>query len=112
MQDDFDGTTYEPARDHDRLAAQWLAVFNLMRDAEWRTLDQIAHETGYPEASISARLRDFRKDKFGGHTVTRRYFGFGLFEYQLIVRTNAADRSGADAVPGVCGAEPEGERTV
>jgi len=38
------------------------------------------------EGGVSARLRDFRKEKFGSHTVNRRRkAGGGTFEYQLIV---------------------------
>lgn len=85
----FDGDTYEPTHDHARLRGQLLIVFNLMSDQEWRTLNEIVEKTGFPEQSISSRLRDLRKEKFGGHTVERRPRGerdFGLFEYRLLVR--------------------------
>jgi len=82
----FDGATYEPERDQTRLAVQQLAVFNAMKDGAWRTLARIHAMTGAPEASISARLRDCRKARNGGHTVERRYVERGLFEYRLIVR--------------------------
>jgi hypothetical protein len=57
-----------------------------MRDGRWYTLAAIAKALGYPEASISARLRDLRKPRFGAHTVNRRYVERGLFEYQVIER--------------------------
>ena len=81
----FDGETIEPARDHDRLRAQLHRVLNAVSDHEWRTLHQISAITGDPEASVSARLRDLRKDKFGGYTIERRPVkdGNGLFEYRL-----------------------------
>jgi hypothetical protein len=41
--------------------------------------------TGFPEASISARLRDFRKEQFGKHVVERRRRSQGQWEYRLIV---------------------------
>jgi len=79
----FDGATIEPARDHDRLRAQLHRVLNAVSDHEWRTLHQISAITGDPEASVSARLRDLRKDKFGGYTIERQYAGEGLWEYRL-----------------------------
>jgi len=81
----FGGTTYNAARDGARLFAQFTDVFELMRDGVWRTLGEIETQTGHPQASISARLRDFRKKKFGGHTVNRQYLGQGLFRYQLVM---------------------------
>lgn len=73
--------------DHARIARQRRAVFLLMRDAVWRTLAHISESTAFPEASVSARLRDFRKEKYGGHTVDRRRVrpGSGLWEYRLLV---------------------------
>ncbi len=59
-----------------------------MQDQGWRTLFEIRVVTGDPEASISARLRDFRKDDFGAHKMTgRRRKDFGnLWEFQVILR--------------------------
>ncbi|HXA85764.1 MAG TPA: hypothetical protein VNZ47_11850 [Candidatus Dormibacteraeota bacterium] len=85
-----DGKTYEPQRDKARLNYQQALVFNAMRDGVWRTLARIHKMTGAPEASISARLRDARKEKFGGHRVERRYVERGLFEYRLIVNEKGA----------------------
>lgn len=73
-------------RDQARLAFQSGIVFGLMKDGEWRTLADIAESTGFPEASISARLRDFRKERFGGHLVHRRRRSPGQFEYRLVVK--------------------------
>ena len=81
---DFDGKTYEPKLDHARLGAQLLAVKMLMADGAWRTAADLEAATGYNWASISARLRDLRKPKFGGHTVERRRVIGGLFEYRLL----------------------------
>ena len=79
----FDGETYDADRDHDRLGRQLRDVRDLMSDGEWRTLMDIEYRLGYPEASISARLRDLRKPRFGGYTVERRYAGGGLWKYRL-----------------------------
>src|SRR4029077_9710255 len=62
-----DGATYEPEFDEERLRGQWRRVFWAMRDGGWRTLAEVSRVTGDPEASISARLRDFRKARFGAH---------------------------------------------
>ena len=79
-----DGATFDPYRDEERLNRQMRRVFAVMRDDRWRTLKEIADRTGDPEASISARLRDFRKPKFGGLVMNRRYLSAGLYEYQLL----------------------------
>lgn len=82
----FGGRTYNESRDGERLRAQFNRVWKLMHDGTWRTLEGIARETGDPTTSVSARLRDFRKDKFGGHTVEREYMHDGLWKYRLRVR--------------------------
>jgi len=81
----FDGATYDHERDHDRLTAQLDAVRMFMWDSDWHTLDQIATAVGHPPASVSARLRDLRKSKFGGFIVDRQYVERGLFQYRLRV---------------------------
>jgi len=79
----FDGSTYDENRDGTRLRVQLESVWTLMKDSNWRTLFDISAHTGHPEASVSARLRDFRKKKFGGHTVERAYVSKGLWMYRL-----------------------------
>ena len=74
--------------DKSRLTKQGKRVWVCMKDNKWRTLDDISNETGDPHASILARLRDLRKERFGSHTINRRSRGDrkrGLFEYQLII---------------------------
>lgn len=80
----FDGKTYDPARDGMRLGAQLLRVWALMSDGKWRTLAEISINTGDPQASVSARLRDIRKPKFGGHAVEVIHLGRGLYQYRLV----------------------------
>jgi hypothetical protein len=69
-----------------RLNTQRQHVLEVVDNGEWWTLAEIADETGYPEASISARLRDFRKARYGGFTVLReRMPGTnGLHQYKLL----------------------------
>jgi hypothetical protein len=82
----FDGETYDPELDKARLGVQVRAVRALMLDGEWRTLAEIAGLVHAPEASVSARLRDLRKPRFGAMTVERRRRGEGqrgLWEYRV-----------------------------
>lgn len=78
----FDGETYLEERDHDRLATMFGRVQVVMSDLDWHTLAELARRTGGSEAAVSARLRDLRKPRFGGHTVERRYVADGLWEYR------------------------------
>ena len=78
----FDGRTYNAGRDGSRLQAQLRAVRAFVSDGEWHTLSEISASTGHPEASVSARLRDLRKPKWGGYDVQRKYLGNGLHTYR------------------------------
>ncbi len=81
---DFDGETYDRALDHKRLTGQLGKVYDAMSDHGWYTLAQLRRKTDAPEASISARMRDLRKKKFGGHTVSSiRLSTNGLWWYKL-----------------------------
>jgi hypothetical protein len=62
---------------------QLAKVRDLMLDGQWRSLIEIAAATDAPQASISARLRDLRKVKFGSYTVERRLLTPGLYEYRV-----------------------------
>ena len=82
---DFDGETYEPAKDKARLTAQYKQVFDTMLDGKFRSLAELEALTKAPQASISARLRDMRKERNGSHTVVRRRAEDGTYyKYQLI----------------------------
>jgi len=88
----FDGNTYDANRDQDRLENQLDATFNIMNDGRWRTIPELTALVSLrirrevTTQSVSARLRDFRKEKFGGHRVDRESLGGGVFQYRLIVR--------------------------
>jgi hypothetical protein len=82
----FDGASFDPAADGARLNRQLRAVFDAMRDGHWHTPEEIATKTGVGWASASARLRDLRKQKFGGFQIDRQRTGDaakGLFRYRL-----------------------------
>jgi hypothetical protein len=69
-----------------------------MKDGRPRTLSDIRKELYRrfdilaPMQSISARLRDMRKTRFGGHIVERDYIEKGLFQYQLVTRKRRGRR--------------------
>lgn len=86
----FDGATYDQAKDEARLTGQALRTFELMADGKARTLREIAAAVGCSEASASARLRDFRKRRFGRHEVTRERVSAGLYRYALKVSRRLA----------------------
>jgi len=90
---DRDGSTFDSVFDADRLNKQSRVVYAAMEDQQWRTLAQIALLTNAPEASVSARLRDFRKEKFGGITVERRRVENtrGLHEYRVLTDQPTVD---------------------
>ena len=80
----FDGLTYEPEKDHGRMAEQMAKVFEIMADGEWHTLDEIAKKVFIKEQSASARIRDLRKERFGGYLVDREPTDIrGIFRYRL-----------------------------
>lgn len=85
------GDTYSSRRDRDRLNRQARAVYNVMADGQWRTLAQIAALIQEPEASISARLRDLRKERFGWHVVDREYLADGVWQYRVSVNRQETD---------------------
>jgi hypothetical protein len=82
---DRDGETFDRTRDLSRLNDQMMDVYRLMMDGQWRPLFAIASHTGHPEASVSARLRDLRKDKYGGFIVERKYIANGVHHYRLVL---------------------------
>lgn len=86
----FDGATYQPSKDRKRLNRQYQAVWDAMADGRWYTLQDLHNATGYPEASISARMRDFRKPRNGGHDVEHRRGDAGVWFYRLIIRQPVA----------------------
>ena len=89
----FDGAEYVPGVDDKRLTGQILRVFECMKDGKWRTLSEIRtaiHGTFFKadgEASISAQIRNLKKQKWGGHVIERRPRGDrerGLWEYRIL----------------------------
>lgn len=74
--------TLDMQKDGERLRTQMDRVRSIMESGEWFTLNVLALCAGGSEASVSARIRDLRKE---GRTVyARRIPGAnGLWEYRL-----------------------------
>lgn len=79
----FDGKTYSPDADQRRLSGQQDAVTRYMLAHDWVTLAELREAIGASETSVSARLRDMRKPRFGGYKVDRRRTDGGLHEYRV-----------------------------
>jgi hypothetical protein len=82
---EFGGATYDEKRDGDRLKKQLAAVRSIMLRNGWMTLEAISEQTGAPQASVSARIRDLRKSQFGGYTIEREYVSKGLWRYRIAI---------------------------
>lgn len=84
--DVFDGETIDATRDSARLGHQLALVRRVLADGRWITLDRLSLVTGAPAASVSARIRDLRKARFGAHTIERRRVAHtrGLWEYRMV----------------------------
>jgi hypothetical protein len=69
----FDGESFDPQIDGDRLSRQFSQVRAIMLRGAWVTVREIARElNGASDASVSARVRDLRKVRFGGYDIQRR----------------------------------------
>jgi hypothetical protein len=79
----FDGRTFVQSRDGERLGAQMAAVLRTMGDGDWWTLTALSAVTGAPEASVSARIRDLKKARFGSHKIESQYVRRGLWQYRM-----------------------------
>ena len=73
---------------HDDNKLQRMEVLRIMADQQWRTLPQLSSALGnrYMLTSLSARLRDFRKEQFGSYRVERRLVPGSdrLYEYRVL----------------------------
>jgi hypothetical protein len=87
---DRHGGTFSHAFDYERLNRQARVIYDLMRDGKARSLREISAETGEPEASISARLREYNQPVFSSAFIRmekRRRPGLsrGTWEYWLVI---------------------------
>jgi hypothetical protein len=69
----FDADCFGYTVDYRELKGQIKAVFDLMKDGEYRTLELIGEEIGKTALrSIGASLRNLRRPRYGGYIVERR----------------------------------------
>jgi len=81
--DAFAGESYDPQRDFHRLHGQLRRVYDVMKDGQWHSVNEMVAACGGTAASITARVRDLRKQKFGARKVDRRHVKDGFFLYRL-----------------------------
>ena len=87
---DFDGATYDPNQDKQRLETTLGRVYLFMSDGCWHTIAEVARAAKCSESGASARIRDLRKPKFrarypnGGIELERVEGGSGLYQYRMI----------------------------
>lgn len=81
----FDGhADDEGAAKDPRLQTQLERVFEHMTgEFRWHTLENVARALNIPQSSVSARLRDLRKPRFGGFLVERQLVQDGLYLYRV-----------------------------
>ena len=79
----FGGVTFDAAQDGQRLITQLNRVRDVMFDGDWHTLQELNDRCGGTVASVSARVRDLRKKRFGEYNVERRRVQAGLWAYRL-----------------------------
>lgn len=82
----FGGETFSEKQDGARLRTQFDKVASVMCDGKWHTLDELAQRCGGSVPSISARVRDLRKPKFGGHTAVRRRMRAAPWQYRMLAK--------------------------
>ncbi len=79
----FDGATYLHERDGLRLSGLMGRAFDCVKSGEWFTLAKLSELTGGSESGCAARLRDLRKERFGGFEVERIHTIAGIHLYRL-----------------------------
>jgi hypothetical protein len=87
---DFDGDDYVADRDNARLTNQIdkVRMYSSENNAGIYRVNeclvkQIAADLKQPEPSVSAQIRNLRKDRFGARTVNREYRGNGCYAFKL-----------------------------
>jgi hypothetical protein len=86
---DDDGAGKDP-----RLSKQIDRVFEAMSDGQWHSIPELSLSCNASQTSVSARFRDFRKPRFGGHEVERSNGTSGCYYYRLHPNGDPLDGSG------------------
>ena len=85
------GATFDPKQDGPRTSNQLRVVRDILSDGAWHPGPDIVAEASEilkqtcSDSSITARIRDLRKPRHGGHQIDRRrrHEGGGLHEYRM-----------------------------
>lgn len=80
----FDGDDYVHQRDSKRLKTQLEQIESYIEGKGYLTLQEIADATGFAQTSVSAQLRNLRKERFGSRKIDRKYISNGLYSYKLM----------------------------
>lgn len=78
-----DRAAYDPEADKDRRRKQLGRVYSVLRDGLWHGLPELTERAGGLATSVSARIRDLRKPKFGGREIQARCFGRNVWKYRM-----------------------------
>jgi hypothetical protein len=70
-------------------------LLKVLSDGRWHSPLELCELTGISPLSITARLRDLRKDDYGGHTIETKETQPGLVLYRLLL-LNRADPASHD----------------
>jgi hypothetical protein len=69
---EFGGSTFDHKRDAADFRCQLDRTRGIMLGGGWHTLEYLASEVGCSEATVSARLRDLRKPRYGAYNIEKR----------------------------------------
>ena len=82
----FDGRTFDPEQDGQRLTSQLERVKGILLDGKVHQKADLMMAAGvFDSASLTARIRDLRKEKFGGYDVVSKRVAGGIWCYQMII---------------------------
>lgn len=86
----FDSGIELTKADHVRLGAQIKRVLAVLQEGGWWSVPEIKtriwskYGIEDPETSISAQIRNLKKERHGEHTVERRSEGRGFYRFRLV----------------------------
>lgn len=80
----FDGHNEQEASQDTRLVSQLERVYRLMCNGTGWTLEDLSLAANAPTSSVSSRIRDLRKPRFGGNIIQRVHEHGGIYTYWLV----------------------------
>lgn len=79
----FDGKTFSEELDGEKLRGDLARVKAVMMDGKVRTISEIADLANVSLNSVGSRIRDLKKEKFGGYPVQSRRVSKHIWHYWL-----------------------------